>query len=309
MAISTVAPIVGVGAVAAVLLAGAVQIEAAREARYPPREADPQVLYVRSGALARRLAGAYAPLAADLYWIRAIQYFGGHKARQGPVAPGESYDLLYPLLDLTTSLDPRFNIAYRFGAIFLSEPFPNGAGRPDLAIKLLEKGLRERPDKWEYLQDIGFVHYWYDRDYRAAAEAFNRAAEMPRAPWWLRSLAATTLAKGGDRQSSRLMWEAILQSAEVDFQRRDAEHRLRQFHALDEIDALQRAVDEYARRSGARPADWSALVRAGVLRGIPIDPTGEPYGLGTDGRVRLSNASKLGPLPAEDAGSDSRPPA
>jgi len=298
----------GVALVAAVLLGGAVQIQAAREARYPPREENPQILYVQSGSVLRRLAGAYAPLAADVYWIRAIQYYGGHKLRQGPTNTGDSYELLYPLLDLTTSLDRHFNIAYRFGSIFLSEPYPNGAARPDLAIKLLEKGLRERPGKWEYLQDIGFVHYWYDHDYRAAADAFNRAADVPGAPWWLRSLAATTVAKGGDRQSSRLMWQAILQSAEVDFQRKDAEHRLLQFRALDEIDALQRAVDAYATRTGTRPTEWTALARAGVLRGIPIDPTGEPYLLTSEGKVRLSNASTLGPLPDEST-SDARPPA
>jgi hypothetical protein len=298
----------GVVVLALLLLACAVQIEAAREARYPPREEDPQILYVRSGGLLRRLAGAYAPLAADVYWIRAIQYYGRHKIQQRRLATGDNFELLYPLLDLTTSLDRRFQIAYRFGAIFLSEPYPNGAARPDLAIQLLEKGLRERPDKWEYLQDIGFVHYWYDHDYRAAAEAFNRAADLPGAPWWLRSLAATTMAKGGDRQSSRLMWQAIYESAEVDFQRKDAERRLLQFRALDEIDALQLVVDEYARRTGSRPADWVPIVRAGMLRGTPIDPTGAPYQLTAEGRVRLSNASTLGPLP-EEATSDARPPA
>jgi tetratricopeptide (TPR) repeat protein len=308
MAAKSFTSIAGVGALAAVLLVGAVQIEAAREARYPPRGENPQILYVRSGTVLRRLAGAFAPLAADVYWIRAVQYYGSHKLRQAPANTGDSYELLYPMLDLTTSLDRRFNIAYRFGSIFLSEQYPNGAGRPDLAVKLLEKGLRERPDKWEYLQDIGFVHYWYRHDYRAAAEAFNRAADIPGAPWWLRSLAATTMVKGGDRQSSRLMWQAILQSAEVDFQRKDAEHRLVQLRALDEIDALQRAVDDYARRTGTRPAEWAALVRGGVLRGIPIDPTGEPYMLTSEGRVRLSNASAVGPLPDESA-SEARPPA
>ena len=49
------------------------------------------------------------------------------------------------MLDLTTTLDPLFNVAYRFGAIFLAEPYPGGAGRPDLAIALLEKGLQARP--------------------------------------------------------------------------------------------------------------------------------------------------------------------
>jgi hypothetical protein len=307
MATRFLTSVAGVIVVAAALLAGVVQIEAAREARYPPDESNPEVLYVRSGTLLRRLAGAYAPLAADVYWIRAIQYYGGHKLRQGPTKTGDSYELLYPLLDLTTSLDRRFNIAYRFGSIFLSEPYPNGAARPDLAVQLLEKGLRERPDKWEYLMDIGFVHYWYDHDYRAAAEAFNRGADVPGAPWWLRSLAATTMAKGGDRQSSRLMWEAIFQSAEVDYQRKDAEHRLLQFRALDEIDALQRVADEYSRRAG-HPGDWPALIRAGLLRGTPVDPSGAAYLINADGRVRLSNGSTLGPLPEEPADGAARPP-
>ncbi len=123
-------------------------------------------------------------MAADLYWIRAIQYYGGTKRRveaemQWPAPPPslaklpDDYPLLYPLLDITTTLDPRFNVAYRFGAVFLAEAYPGGAGRPDLAIALLEKGLRARPDKWEYMQDIGFVHYWYVHDYKAAADWFR----------------------------------------------------------------------------------------------------------------------------------------
>ena len=74
--------------------------------------------------------------------------------------------------------DPQFNTAYRFGAIFLAEPYPGGAGRPDLAIALLQKGLAARPDKWEYMEDIGFVHYWWRHDYEAAAQWFQRAAEQ-----------------------------------------------------------------------------------------------------------------------------------
>ena len=215
---------------------------------------------------------------------------------------------MYTLLDLTTTLDPRFNIAYRFGAVFLAESYPRGPGRPDLAVALLEKGLRERPDKWEYMQDIGFVHYWYDHDYRAAANWFRKAAEVPGAPWWLRSLAATTLVRGGDRQSSRAMWEAIRQSAEVDWLRLDAERRLGQLQALDDIDALQPSVDAFAARVGRGPADWASLVRARVLRAIPLDPSRVPYDLTPDGRVRLSPASPLWPLPDEPQRTSARTP-
>jgi hypothetical protein len=299
---------VGIVALAAALLAGSAATVAVRERLYPPIEIDDETVYLRSGTAARRLTLAYNALAADLYWIRAIQYYGGTKRKlgseqQAATAAGAEaemasrrYALLYPLLDVTTSLDPRFNIAYRFGAIFLAEPPPGGPGRPDLAIELLLKGLRERPDKWEYMQDIGFVHYWWRHDFRAAADWFDRASRVPGAPWWLQSLAATTLAQGGDRQSSRLMWEAILQSAEIDWLRHDAERRLEQLRALDQIDALQRVVDQYSTRYGLPPENWTLLVRARALPGIPIDPKGAPYDL-VDGRVEMSPSSPLFPLP------------
>ena len=299
----------GAGALtlATVLMAGAVQVQAMRERVYPPAGASEDDLYLRSGAALRRLTGAYNALGADVYWIRSIQYFGGTKRRlakvRGPEAPSmiasDEYTLLYPLLDITTSLDPRFNIAYRFGAVFLAEPYPGGPGRPDLAIALLEKGLRERPDKWEYMEDIGFVHYWYVHDYVAAARWFTKAGEVPGAPWWLGSLAATTLAAGGDRQSSRVMWEAIRQSAENDWLRQDAERRLAQLRALDEIDQLQRVVDAFVQRTGRPPSGWVDLVQARALPGVPLDPARTPYEVSAEGRVRLSASSTLWPLPEE----------
>ena len=301
-------------AVVAVLFGTAAQLQAVRERRYPQVTEDEQTsLYLQSGTAIRRLAGAYAPLAADLYWIRTIQYYGGLKHRLNPTVgtdrakpalppsyrAGDDYGLLYPLLDITTTLDPRFNIAYRFGAIFLAEAYPGGPGRPDLAIGLLQKGLRERPDKWEYMEDIAFVHYWYQHDYLGASEWFQKAGDVPGAPWWLGSMAATTRARGGDRTASRVMWETIRQTTEIDFLRKDAERKLAQLRALDDIDALQRIVDTVTARTGAVPADWAALVRAGVLRGVPADPAGAPYALTPDGRVTMSATSSLLPLLVE----------
>ena len=282
------------------LIGAAAFLQGVRERQYVPPPIREESLYIRSGTALRRLTLGFNVLAADLYWIRTIQYYGGTKLRlmqTGANQPGreDDYALLYPLLDLTTTLDPRFNIAYRFGAIFVAEPFPGGAGRPDLAIALLEKGLRERPDKWEYMQDIGFVHYWWRHDYQAAAEWFRRAAAVPGAPWFLRSLAATTLAEGGDRQSSRTMWESIRASAETEWLRREAERRLMQLRAMDEIDALQQRLESAASRLGATPRHWDQVLNGRV---VPLDPTGTPYEL-LDGRVRLSKSSPLFPLPEE----------
>jgi len=309
----------GVAATTAIaLLAVAVQLQAARERAYPPRAFEEDAVYLQSGSAIRRLSGAYQALGADVYWIRTLQYYGGIKRRLAAqsaapepppalAAPPSEYAYLYPLLDITTSLDKRFNIAYRFGAVFLAEAYPGGPGRPDLAIALLEKGLREQPDKWEYMEDIGFVNYWYRHDYQSAASWFHQASEIPDAPWWLRSLAATTLAQGGDRESSKLMWQTIRQTADNEWLRRDADRRLAQLRALDDIDTLQRQVNSFAEQTGATPSDWSTLVRAGALPGIPADPSLTRYELSPEGRVRLSQSSSLWPLPEEPQRLEARP--
>jgi hypothetical protein len=298
---------IGGTVVIAALMGAAALLQHVREVKYPAPPPTRESLYLTSGATARRLSVGYSALAADLYWIRAIQHYGDsrlrfNRAAMNPPQPnGEAqadYELLYPLLDLTTTLDPRFNIAYRFGAIFLAEAPPGGAGRPDLAIALLEKGLRERPDKWEYMQDIGFVQYWWHKDYRSAAAWFDKAGKTPGAPWFLKSLAAVTLAEGGDRQSSRTMWMAIRESAENDWLKSDAERRLQQLEVADLIDALQRAIDAAAPRTG-KLTNWQDLIRAGVVRRVPTDPVGVPLGIDHEARVHLAVKSPLFPLPDE----------
>jgi hypothetical protein len=267
-------------AVAAIVcLAGAVALHAAQD-RWPAPALDtPGLLYVRSPQVARRAALSYDGIAADVYWIRALQHFGAE--RIAPPQHVRNYSLLYPLLDLTTTLDPYFNIAYRFGAIFLGEPYPGGPGRPDLAIALLKKGLGAQPTRWQYMQDLGFVYYWHLRDYGSAAAAFRRAADMPNAPNWMRPLAAVTLAEGGNRRASRALW-LELAKADEPWLRDAAVLRLAQLDAMDMIEAWQRA-----RGQGLNPP-------------IPADPSGVPFVPDPrTGGITVSPQSKLFPLPGQ----------
>jgi tetratricopeptide (TPR) repeat protein len=264
---------------AAICLAFAVTLHASLD-RWPSPAVDtPALLYVRSPAVARRAALSYDAAAADTYWIRALQHFGTE--RLAPPDHVRDYSLLYPLLDLTTTLDPYFSIAYRFGAIFLGEPYPGGPGRPDLAIELLKKGLAAQPAKWQYMQDLGFVYYWHLHDYRAAATAFQRASDMPNAPNWLRPLAAVTLAEGGHRNASRALFVELARSEEP-WLRDAANLRLTQLDAMEIMDAWKRAKDQ-----GGHPP-------------IPADPTGTPFVLdAATGGITVSQDSKLFPLPGQ----------
>jgi hypothetical protein len=282
---------------AAIALASAITLQAARDRAYPrDQRADEQLLYVSSGAALNRITLAFDALAADVYWIRAIQHYGGDRLA-GPKAAAK-YQLLYPLLDITTTLDPYFNIAYRFGAIFLSEAYPGGPGRPDQSVALLRKAIVAMPHKWQYYHDIGFVYYWRLHDYQTAALWFQRAAEKPNAPNWLPPLAASMLARGQDRTAARFLWQQIAKSEEA-WLRQSAQRALVQLDALDQIDQLESLVNRFPPPAGERYS-WPLLIAKRVLKGIPVDPAGTPYEIDpATGRVQVSQTSPLYPMPEE----------
>lgn len=281
-----------------VLAAASVFVQMERDRRYHTDRPAEQILYVRSPETMRRMALSYDALAADVYWIRAIQHFGS--SRLG----GQRYDLLYPLLDIATSLDGRFNIAYRFGSLFLAEPPPGGPGRPDLAVELLRKGIKEMPHKWHYYQDAGYVYYFRYKDYDTAADWFRRGSEIKGAPAWMKSLAANTMQKGANREASRLLYQSIAETADNDWMKKDALWHLRQIYTMDDMDVLREMVRRYRERAPAgRQVTWQMLIAARVLRSVPRDRDGFDFTLDpVTGDVLLHPKSTMAPLPADTPG-------
>jgi len=244
-----------------------------REKHFPLAEATDRFLYLRSGRTADRLALTFDSLVADVYWIRTIQHYGRDYKNRDRTG---RFELLEPLLDITTTLDPHFLIAYRFGAIFLSLSPPDGPARPDQAIALLEKGLAANPTRWQLAHDLAFTHYLYTGDYQAATGWFRKAMAMPGAPGWIGPLAATTAASGGDRAGARKMLAELL-AAEEPYIRRAAERTLAQLDALDRIDEVRTRIDLFRSRTGHDPSGWPEMIAAGVIPGPPVDPTGVPF--------------------------------
>lgn len=248
-----------------------------------------QALYLWSGADVRRLAPGLANLMADVYWLRTVQYYGGQRAFAG----GKNFELLQPLIEITVALDPRLEIAWRYGAIFMAEPPPLGAGRPRDAIALLERGARALPGNWALLQDLGFYHFIFLKEPQEASRILLAAAELPGAPAWLRNLAASVLAKGGDRPTARRMWTAIQEQSEGQI-KANARIHIAVLDALDEADRLSRLAAEYARRAGRPPERLADLARTGLLRRVPADPSGVPFDYDPlTGKASVSKRSSL----------------
>jgi tetratricopeptide (TPR) repeat protein len=288
----------------AALLAAAIAVQVIRDRGWTKYEPPSAILWLRSGEAASRLALGFDALVADIYWIRAVVYYGGTLRSE---APAKDYSLLYPLLDLVTSLDPHFKVAYRFGSIFLTEAYPAGPGRPDQAVALLQRGIERDGGKWEYYHDIGFIYYWWVRDYEKAAEWFLKGSERPASPEWLKPLAATTLASGASLASSRQLWQQMLNS-DVAYLRQQAEHRLRQLDAMQMIAELTPVLQRFINRERRYPRSWQELAAVERLRGVPTDPTGVPFYFDPAvGYIDVSRKSTLWPLPRDQNKPQPRP--
>lgn len=253
-----------------------------------PQSQREELLFLPSESLLSRLAGGYSGLLADIYWTRAVQYYGRHR-----LARAKSFPLLGPLLDITTDLDPHLLIAYRFGSLFLAGKPPEGAGDPQHAIDLLKRGIVANPDYWRLWEDLGFIYYWDMKDYAQAARTFRTGSERPGAMPWMRALAASVAAQGGEVQTSRILWAEIARSAGNEPMRHSAAMHLAALDALEALRKLDGLLDLYKQKQGHAAGSFQDLVEAGFLRGIPLDPSGEPFVIQPDGHAGLSPESTI----------------
>ena len=242
------------------------------------------VLYWGSGKSLCHLSLGYEGLLADIYWTRAVQYYG----RQRLTRSGR-FDLLGPLLQITTTLDPQLIVAYRFGAVFLAEKPPSGAGQPLQALQLLRRGIVANPDYWRLWQDLGFVYYWDLQDYAGASRAFRIGSERPGAQVWLKTLAAA--AEGGEHETSRLLWSEIYHQADNEQIRRSAQDHLAALAAQEDLGRLNSLLLRYRELFGQPARALGEIVAAGLLSRVPVDPSGVPYIVNSQGQAALSPAS------------------
>jgi tetratricopeptide (TPR) repeat protein len=243
------------------------------------------VLYFNSPKLVKRLSLGYDGLLADIYWTRAVQYFGSRHVTRS----ASDYNLLAPLLEITTALDPKLIVAYEFGAHFLGPKPPEGAGQPDKAIALLEGGIRTNPDNWRLYYDLGFVYYMDLKDYARASEAFERGTKVPKAHPFLRVMAAQMAQHAGEIQTARMLWQATYATTTDDQIRQNAVEHLRALQVDESITKLEEMVAQYEQQTGVTPSSFNVMIGAGILRGVPVDPDGKPYKLMADGRIELRN--------------------
>ena len=214
-----------------------------------------ETLYFTSSTL-KRLSLGYKELLADIYWMRAIQYFGGRRFEE------KNPELLYHYFDILTDLDPKFVNAYRFGGSFLSEPPPFGLGDIEKGSMLFDKGRKNNPENFRIPLEEAFIYYLYVKDYDKAAELFNEASEKPslsdvrRAT--IKGMAASAQSKGGNRELSRAIWKIIYETTTNEKRREFALKNIKVLDTMDTEDRLTEALREYIGRYNQIPTSLVA---------------------------------------------------
>ena len=270
------------------LLAAAYPLQRRIDARVGTVQQERDELMLRSGRVLKKLSLGYDSLLADIYWTRAVQYYGGKRRDHDP-----NFELLAPLLEVTTTLDPHLLVAYKFGAIFLAEPPPKGAGRPDLAVNLIRRAIMNNPENWRLWADLGFIYYWDMKDYKKAAEAYLEGSRQPGAREWMKVMAAKIAEEGGSRGTSRFLWEQVYLSTQDRDIRRNALEHLQSLTAEEDAERLEELAAQFHQRFGRFPASARELVEAGILPGVPLDPAGYSYVLTPDGKAHLNPSSPV----------------
>lgn len=248
----------------------------------------------------RRLSLGFNAMAADWYWMRSLQYVGRKiEAHEGAIQIDDlsalNLNVLAPLLDNATTLDPQFLAAYQYGAVVLP------AVDVEAAVKLIRKGIAANPQAWRLHSYLGYI-YWQQDRFQEASEAYAAGARVEDAPAWMASMSAQMATKGGSRDTARAIYQNMYQQTDDEQMKKLALSRLRQLQSLDEMDALRRtALDTHRTRIGRCPQTWrevAPLLRAARFpldqSGAPLDPSGVPYVIKQDNcEVELGEKSEI----------------
>jgi len=280
-------------------LASAIGLSRWLDAHRPPVDTKIQEeqLYL-NGATARRISLGFNGLAADWYWMRALQYVG-HKIIDVPDnIPIDNLaqlnlKLLAPLLDTATTLDPQFMEPYQYAAVVLPDI------DPDEAIRITKKGIAANPTAWRLYQHLGYI-YWQQKNYQAAGEAYDQGSKQPGVPAWMLAMKAKMAAEGGSRDVAREIYGRMYEQAEDGLVKDMAKHRLMQLDSLDQQDELRKILSAVQSRVGRCPTTWKEIEP--VLRalrwkldsaGAPLDPADTAYILSADCKVAVDPKSKV----------------
>ena len=170
----------------------------------PPRPLE-ELSYYPSGQHLEPATLGHAETAADLAWLRAVQYYGAHRLTD------DDYSKIEHVFDVLTTLAPGFTASYEFGAFALAQ---EGRNFP-AAERLMLKGLAANPSSGPLAFQLGFLYYVRPggRDLPHAAQYFEQASWQTDAPPQSLHFAAFARQNSGDLHVAYELWSDVARTS------------------------------------------------------------------------------------------------
>ena len=178
-----------------------------------------ELAYYPSGRHLRAASMGHGETAADLAWMRAVQYYGAHRQTDN------RFDHLPHVFEVLTDLAPRFVPAYVFGAFAMAQE----GGDFARAAALMDKGLAANPRSGTLAFQAGFLHYVRPggRDLDRAAELFQQASRMPDGPPQAARFAAYARQHAGNLAVAYELWAMVARTSDNRYLREMAVRNMR----------------------------------------------------------------------------------
>lgn len=214
---------------------------------------------------------------SDYLFFKTLTFMGLKIAeKKGPSV--DEWQLIHQMLQRVTDLDPRFWDPYVFAEMMLAWQ----ARMFDEANALLEKAAEYRPHDYRPLYYIGFNHFYFHKNMKAAAPYLIEASKRPRAPRYLKGLATRMSFYAGQTSVGIFFLENLIKETHDPQMVKYLGKRLT---ALKMLFYLEGKVQEFKTQHGQLPESLDELVTTGLIKQVPIDPYGGKFVVLKSGRV------------------------
>lgn len=179
-----------------------------------------QLAYYSSGKFIRITGPTFTSAIADIAWMQIIQYYG--EEYQGNNDFHHLKKILFTLVDI----DPNFTTPYTVGAFLLIDNLNDY----ESALELLDRGISQNSDKWEFLFTKGFILWILGNHHNNTEEKeifffkarrlFYLASLNPDAPDYIFTFAAAAAKKEGEHLLSAKLWLVYYNNSPLEEQKK-----------------------------------------------------------------------------------------
>jgi tetratricopeptide (TPR) repeat protein len=237
----------------------------------------------------RAIVFGYEAVAADIWWLDGIQYYGT------PANTKDRFRSLSSFLDVTTDFDPAFEYVYQFGgqAIPFHDPETHLWYNIPGALRLLRKGVAAGGQRWQVPWLLGYTLYTYRGEYEEAGQAMAEASRRRGAPSYIQSLADRLLAQADDPETAIELTKSAMSQTQDPKVLAELSDQLRALELQRDLDVLNDAANRL-RKTGVTPSRLEDLLPPAGLAALPPEPyEGHFYWDAAAGKVKSNHDDKL----------------